>query len=104
MAPRRLTYDGSTYLLPDLVADDLEARGVLAPAGEDGEYELSREHLIDEVEPFASSVERSDAPVPPQLGRLRGRDFTITMGPLAIPNLLPTIRRLGPDRDRHRRG
>jgi len=69
-------YDGTTYDLPPDVASDLLARGVIYVDAGEGAYELSLDHLIEEVEPLATVVERSDAPKPPRLGRFRVRDFS----------------------------
>jgi hypothetical protein len=75
-----LHYDGTTYELRPEVASDLLARGVIVADPSEGAYELSLEHLIEEVEPFATVIERSDAPQPPRLGRLRVRGFSLFGG------------------------
>jgi hypothetical protein len=58
-----LTYNGTSYRLAPDVATDLLRRGVIV-ASEAGEtrYELSIEHTIEEIEPVAEVVARSDAP------------------------------------------
>lgn len=54
MANGRLTYDGTTYDLPADAVADLLARGVIVRDElHADQFELSREHVIAEVEPFA---------------------------------------------------
>jgi hypothetical protein len=80
MKPMLLNYDGTTYELRPEIASDLLARGVIVVNTAEGAYELSLDHLIEEVEPLATVVERSDAPKPPRLGRLRVRGFSLSGG------------------------
>lgn len=61
--PPDLTYDGTDYRIrPDAVAD-LLGRGVIVVAEPGGSrYELSIDHMIDELEGVAEVVGRADAP------------------------------------------
>jgi len=63
-----LFYDGTTYGLSAEVAKDLLERGVVVVDAPSDMYALSLEHAIEEVEPFATVLERSDAPRPPRSG------------------------------------
>ncbi|HYM85010.1 MAG TPA: hypothetical protein VEY67_12765 [Candidatus Dormibacteraeota bacterium] len=55
MRTAELTYDGTTYRLAEAAVDDLVARGVILPDPLNaGRYDLSAEHLIDEVVPLAT--------------------------------------------------
>ena len=80
MKPTLLQYDGTTYELRPEDASELLAQGVIVLDADEGAYELSLEHLIEEVEPFATVVKRSDAPSTPRLGRLRVRGFSLVRG------------------------
>jgi hypothetical protein len=58
-ATRLLTYHGTTYLLNDEAVGDLVARGVVrADEDNDGQFTLDLEHVIDEIEPFATVLGR----------------------------------------------
>jgi hypothetical protein len=58
-ATRLLTYDGTTYLLNEDAVGDLVDRGVVrADEDNDGQFTLDLEHVIDEIEPFATVLER----------------------------------------------
>ena len=95
MKPMPLYYDGTTYELPPEVARDLLARGVIVVNAAEGAYELSPDHLFEEVEPLTSVVERSDAPKPPRLGRLRVRGFSL-FGGIEQKGFPPTTNDLAP--------
>lgn len=101
MAQSLLLYDGTTYGLSADVAKDLLDRGVIVVDPASDIYALSLEHEIAEVEPFATVVERSDAPRPPRLGRLRVRGFSL-FGGVEQKGLAPTTNRLAPDEDEPR--
>lgn len=80
-----LIYNGTSYRLTPDVAADLLARGVIvASSAGDARYQLSIEHTIEEVEPMAEVVARSDAP-----RRSRLRVFSRNGG------LVPAIRGTG---------
>ena len=53
-----LLYDGGTYLLDPDAARELLERGVIVVDESSGCYSLSPEHLIDEVEPVATVLNR----------------------------------------------
>lgn len=54
-----VTYDGTTYLIPDERASVLIADGVVVPDTDmPGEYRLDIHHVIDEIESFGTPVER----------------------------------------------
>jgi hypothetical protein len=54
-----LTYDGTTYRLANEAVGDLIARCVIVPDEENrGRLRLDLEHGVEEIEPFASPVER----------------------------------------------
>ncbi len=53
-----LSYDGGTYELePDTLRDLLD-RGVIVAGDSPGHYLLALEHVIDEVEPMATVLDR----------------------------------------------
>ncbi len=59
MTARRLTYNGTTYLLDEAAVSVLVAQGVVKPDADDpGQLRLSLDHAIDEVEPYATVLER----------------------------------------------
>ena len=95
-----LFYDGTTFGLSAEVAKDLLDRGIVVDPSS-GMYALSLEHAIEEVEPFATVLERSDAPRPPRLGRLRARSFSL-FGGVEQRGFPPTTNRLAPDEDEPR--
>jgi hypothetical protein len=81
MAEGLLIYDGTTYgLSADVVKGLLERGIIVADPSSGAAYELSLEHEIEEVEPFATVLERRDAPQSPRLGRLRVRGFSLFGG------------------------
>ena len=92
MAQSLLFYDGTTYGLSADVAKDLLDRGLIVVDPASDIYALSLEHEIAEVEPFATVVERSDAPRPPRLGRLQVRGFSL-FGGVEQKGLPPTTNR-----------
>ncbi len=100
-----LVYNGTSYALPLDVARALLDRGVIAtdPSG-DADYVLCTEHLIDEIEPLAVDVQRSDVPAPPHLGGFRLR----SPGPLDLHSPLalfpPATNRIAPRDDDRRDG
>ena len=97
-----LIYNGTTYgLRADVVHDLLERGVIVADPSSDAAYELAPEHLIEEVEPFASVIERRDAPQPPRLGRLRVRGFSL-FGRVEQEGFPTTTNRLTPDEDEPR--
>jgi hypothetical protein len=96
-----LFYDGTTYELSADVAEDLLRRGIIVVDPASDIYSLSLEHEIDEVEPFATVLERSDAPRQPRLGRLRVRGFSL-FGGVEQRGFPPTTNRLAPDEDEPR--
>jgi hypothetical protein len=54
-----LTYDGTTYRLANESVGDLLARGVIVPDDENrGRFKLDLEHVVEEIEPYATPVER----------------------------------------------
>lgn len=75
-----LSYDGTTHGLSADVAKDLLERGIIVVDPSSDIYALSPEHEIEEVEPFATVLERSDALRLPRLGRLRVRGFSLLGG------------------------
>lgn len=103
MGQSLLFYDGTTYELSAEVAKDLLERGIIVVDPPSDIYALSLEHEIEEVEPLATVLERSDAPRPPRLGRLRVRGFSL-FGGIEQRGFPPTTNGLGPDEDqpRHR--
>jgi hypothetical protein len=96
-----LFYDGTSYELSAEVARDLLERGVIVADPPSDAYALSIEHQIEEVEPFATVLERSDAPRQPRLGRLRVRGFSL-FGGVEQREFPATTNPLAPDEDRHR--
>ncbi len=102
MKPMLLNYDGTTYELRPDVASELVARGVIVVNAPEGAYELSLDHLIEEVEPLATVVERSDAPKPSRLGRLRVRGFSLSGGIEQEGFFPPTTSDLAPTKDEPR--
>jgi len=94
----RLFYDGTTYESSDEVAHDLLKRGVIVADPPSDLYALSLQHEIAEVEPYATVLERSDAPRPPRPGRLRVRGFSL-LGGVEQRGFPSTINRLAPDED-----
>ncbi len=98
MAESRLFHDGNTYGLPAEVAKDLLERGIIVADPPSDMYALSLDHEIQEVEPFATVIERSDAPRPPRLGRLRVRGFSL-FGGVEQSGFQPTTNQLAPDED-----
>ena len=69
-----LTYNGTTYQVAPEAAEDLLRRGVIvADAASEGGYALSLDHVIEELEPLATVVERTDVPPRSRLHRLRVR-------------------------------
>ena len=54
-----VTYDGTTYWIPDEHARTLIAGGVVVP-DEDlpGEYRLDLHHVVDEIQDVATPIER----------------------------------------------
>jgi hypothetical protein len=101
MAQSLLFYDGTTYAMSADAAKDLLQRGIIVVDPSSDMYALSLEHEIDEVEPFATVVERSDAPRLPRLGRLRVRGFSL-FGGVEQKGFPPTTNRLAPDEDEPR--
>jgi hypothetical protein len=101
MAQSLLLYDGTTYVLSADVAKDLLDRGVIVVDPSSETYALSLDHEIAEVEPFATVLERRDAPRLPRLGRLRVRDFSL-LGGLEQRGFAPTTNRLAPDENEPR--
>jgi hypothetical protein len=101
MGKSLLVYDGTTYELSAEVARDLLERGIIVADPPSDIYALSVEHEIEEVEPFATVLERSDAPRQPRLGRLRVRGFSLFGGveQMGFPS---TTNRLAPDEDEPR--
>ena len=54
-----LTYDGTTYRLANEAVADLLSRGVIVPDEENrGRFRLDLEHVVEEIDPFATPVER----------------------------------------------
>jgi hypothetical protein len=54
-----LAYNGTVYRLPAVVVTELVAQGVIIPSRDGrGPFALGPEHLIDEVEPFATVLGR----------------------------------------------
>jgi hypothetical protein len=52
------TYNGTTYRLRDESVGDLLARGVIVPDEDDADrFRLDLEHVIEEIEPFATISE-----------------------------------------------
>jgi hypothetical protein len=100
MAEILLFYDGVTYELSADAAKDLLERGIIVADPPSDMYALSLEHQIGEVEPFATVLERSDAPKVPRLGRLRVRDFSLFGG--AQQRGYESINPLAPDEDQPR--
>jgi hypothetical protein len=98
MGQSLLFYDGTIYGLADEVAEDLLKRGIIVADPPSDTYALSLEHQIEEVEPVATVLERSDAPRPPRLGRLRVRGFSL-FGGVEQRGFAPTTNRLAPDED-----
>ena len=96
-----LFYDGTTYRLSADVARDLLERGVIVVDPSSDIYALSPEHEIEEVEPFATVLGRSDAPRLPRLGRLRVRGFSL-FGGVEQRGFPATTNRLAPDEDEPR--
>lgn len=71
MTARLLTYDGTTYRLKEDAVGDLVARGVVKPDEDSpGQFRLGLEHAIEEIEPFATVLER----VATDDGRSAGQD------------------------------
>ena len=69
-----LTYNGTTYQVAPEAVDDLLRHGVIvADAASEGGYALSPDHVIEELEPLATVVERTDVPPRSRLHRLRVR-------------------------------
>jgi hypothetical protein len=101
MGKSLLFYDGTTYELSAEVARDLLERSIIVVDPSSDIYALSLEHEIEEVEPFATVLERSDAPRQPQLGRLRVRGFSL-FGGVGQKGFPPTTNRLAPDEDEPR--
>jgi hypothetical protein len=102
MAEGLLIYDGTTYGMSADVVKDLLGRGIIIVDPSSGAaYELSLEHVIEEVEPFATVLGRRDAPQPPRLGRLRVRGFSL-FGGVEQAGFPPTTNRLAPDEDEPR--
>jgi hypothetical protein len=101
MGESLLFYDGTTYGLSADVAKDLLERGVIVVDPPSNTYALSLEHQIEEVEPVATVLERSDAPRLPRLGRLRVRGFSL-LGGVEQRGLPATTNRLAPDEDQPR--
>jgi hypothetical protein len=102
MTERLLIYDGTTYgLSADVVKNLLERGVIVADPSSDGAYELSLQHEIEEVEPFATVLERSDAPKPPRLGRFRVRGFSL-FGGVEQMGFPATTNSLAPDEDERR--
>jgi hypothetical protein len=101
MGTSLLFYDGTTYELSAEVAEDLLQRGIIIADPTSEIFALSLEHEIDEVEPFATVLERSDAPRQPKLGRLRVRCFSL-FGGVEQRGFAPTTNRLAPDEDKPR--
>jgi hypothetical protein len=97
MAQSLLFYDGVTYELSADATKTLLARGVIVADPPSDIYALSLEHTIEEVEPFTTGLERSDAPKQPRLGRLRVRDFSLLGGTRQIGN--QSINPLAPDEE-----
>jgi hypothetical protein len=59
MSAQTLTHNGAIYGLQAEAVSDLLARGVIVPDGQGQAcFELGSEHLIEEVEPFATVLER----------------------------------------------
>jgi hypothetical protein len=100
MAASLLYYDGVTYELSADATKTLLERGVIIADPPSDMYVLSLEHTIEEIEPFATVLERGDAPKVPRLGRLRVRDFSLFGGPRQIGN--QSINPLAPDEDQPR--
>jgi hypothetical protein len=69
-----LTYDGTTYRLPADLAADLRSRGVIVP-DEDlpGQFRLDTRHVIDEIEPLLTPIERSSGDSARGAGQVEGR-------------------------------
>ena len=103
MSQSLLFYDGTTYEMSAEVTKDLLEHGIIVADPPSDIYALSLQHEIEEVEPFATVLERSDAPRPPRLGRLRVRGFSL-FGGIEQRGFPPTTNRLAPDEDqpRHR--
>jgi hypothetical protein len=101
MGKSLLFYDGTTYELSAEVARDLLERGIIVVDPSSDIYALSLEHEIEEVEPFATVLERSDAPRQRRLGRLRVRGFSL-FGGVEQNGFPPTTNRLAPDEDQPR--
>jgi hypothetical protein len=102
MTEGRLIYDGTTYgLSADVVKELLERGVIVADTSSDAAYELSLEHEIEEVEPFATVLERRDTPPALRLGPLRVRGFSLFGGveQMGFPS---TTNRLAPDEDEPR--
>jgi hypothetical protein len=54
-----LTYDGTTYRLANEAVADLLSRGVIVPDEENrGRFRLDLEHVVEEIDPFATPIER----------------------------------------------
>lgn len=101
MGQSLLFYDGTTYRLSADDAKDLLGRGVILVDPSSDIYSLSLEHEIEEVEPFATALERSDAPRLPRLGGLRVRGFSL-FGGVEQRGFPATTNRLAPDEDKPR--
>jgi hypothetical protein len=69
-----LTYDGTTYRLANEAVGDLLARGVIVPDEESrGRFRLDLEHVVGEIEPFATPVERVAGDEADEAGSVEGR-------------------------------
>ena len=70
-----VTYDGTTYEIPDERAADLIAGHVIVPDDElPGRFRLDVHHVIDEIQAFATPVERGPSDEDPGPGMVeRGR-------------------------------
>ena len=59
MTAQLLTYNGTTYRLRDESVGDLLARGVIVRDEESPDrFRLDLKHAVEEIEPFATTVER----------------------------------------------
>ncbi len=69
-----LTYDGTTYRLANNAVADLLARGVIVPDEENrGRFRLDLEHIVEEIDPFATPVERLAGDDADDAGSVEGR-------------------------------
>ena len=69
-----LTYDGTTYRLANEAVGDLLAHGVIVPDDENrGRFRLDLEHVVEEIEPYATPVERVTGNEADEAGSVEGR-------------------------------